>query len=90
MCFQKSSPDTKSTESSEQIMNHGLTEVTAITLKIPQTDRSQDRINRTMDDPEATGQWFFMKNLKKFFHTAGDHREDPYVILNEYLMQYRV
>ena len=30
-----------------------------------------------------------MKHLKKIFHTAGVKREDPYLKLNEYLMQFR-
>ena len=30
-----------------------------------------------------------MKHLKKIFHTSGVEREDPYIRLNEYLMQHR-
>ena len=30
-----------------------------------------------------------MKHLKKIFHTSGVEREDPYLRLNEYLMQHR-
>ena len=46
--------------------------------------------NRSAEDPEATGQVeAFMKHLKKIFHTAGVAREDPYMRINNYLMQYR-
>ena len=43
-----------------------------------------------MSDPKATGLVeAFMKHLKKIFHTSGVEREDPYIRLNEYLMQHR-
>ena len=46
--------------------------------------------NKSSEDPEATGLVeAFMKHLKKIFHTAGVDREDPYLRLNEYLMQFR-
>jgi hypothetical protein len=46
--------------------------------------------NKSAEDPEATGLMeAFMKHLKKIFHTAGVEWEDPYLKLNEYLMQFR-
>ena len=46
--------------------------------------------NRSAEDPEASGQVeAFMKHLKKIFHTAAVAKEDPYLKINDYLMQYR-
>ena len=46
--------------------------------------------NKSTEDPEATGLVEpFMHRLKKIFHTAGVEREDPYLRLNNYLMQFR-
>ena len=46
--------------------------------------------NKSAEDPEATGLVeAFMKYLKKIFHTTGVEKEDPYIRLNEYLMQHR-
>ena len=46
--------------------------------------------NKSAEDPEAIGLVeAFMKHLKKIFHTAGVEREDPFMKLNYYLMQFR-
>ena len=46
--------------------------------------------NKSAEDPEATGLVeAFMRHLKKIFHMAGVEREDPYLRLNNYLMQFR-
>ena len=46
--------------------------------------------NKSAEDPEVTGLVeAFMHHLKKIFHTAGVEREDPYLRLNNYLMQFR-
>ena len=46
--------------------------------------------NRSAEDPEATGLVeAFMRHIKKIFHTAEVAREDPYLKISEYLMQFR-
>ena len=46
--------------------------------------------NKSPEDPEATGLVeAFMRHLKKIIHTVGVEREDPYLRLNNYLMQFR-
>ena len=46
--------------------------------------------NKSTEDPEATGLVeAFMRHLKNIFHTAGVEREDLYLRLNNYLMQFR-
>ena len=46
--------------------------------------------NKSVEDSEATGLVeAFMHHLKKIFNTAGVEREDPYLMLNNYLMQFR-
>ena len=46
--------------------------------------------NKSADDPEATGLVeAFMKHLKKVFHTAEVEHEDPYIRMQEHLMQFR-
>ena len=46
--------------------------------------------NISAEDPESSGQAeAFMKHLKKVFHTAEIEKKDPYLTLNEHLMQYR-
>ena len=46
--------------------------------------------NKSAEDPEATGLVMaFMRHLKTIFHSAGVEREDPYLRLNNYLMQFR-
>jgi hypothetical protein len=46
--------------------------------------------NQSTEDPEATGiMEAFIKHLKKIFHTAAVSYQDPYFMLNNYLMMVR-
>ena len=46
--------------------------------------------NKSAEDPEAVGLVeAFMRHIKMIFHTAGVEREDPYLKLNNYLIQFR-
>ena len=46
--------------------------------------------NKSAEDPEATGLVeAFMRHLKKIFYMARVEQEDPYLKINDYLMQFR-
>ena len=55
------------------------------------TDMGIDHItNKSAEDPEAKGLMeAFIWHLKMIFHMGGVEREDPYMRLNNYLMQFR-
>ena len=48
------------------------------------------RVNLSAEDPEATGLVeAFMKHIKKVFHTSAVSGEDPYLQINDHLLQFR-
>ena len=48
------------------------------------------RPNYSAEDPEATGMVeAFMKHLKKVFHTASVAHQNPYMLLQDHLLQFR-
>lgn len=50
----------------------------------------EHRVNRSAEDPEATGLVeAFMKHIKKIFHTSAVSRLDPYLQMNDHLLQFR-